>query len=385
MKIRFAPLILVCLNVLVVYSQPSGRRPAPRHLYQVSIRDERSGEKRFGFIDKTGKLVIGFDRLSGKAEAVGDFHDGRAVIYFKKEDGNPYVNAFSVGYIDETGRMVIPARFDAAFDFSEGLAYAESKGMGAFINRQGQIVIRLPKKMSASLDSFAYGFHEGRAAVRVETNYGFVDRSGRVICKGYTSVASFSEGLAAVAVNGDNPPKYGFINTKGELVISARFDAVFRGHTIGALSHFSEGLASVRVGEEYGFIDKTGRFVIPPKFSFAGDFSEGLAFVRLGEQAGYINKSGEWAITRREKIYGGERFREGLAAVDFERGTGYLDHTGKIIIQPQFYEGGEFVGGVAAINFRMAPGSYYIDKAGKAVWPPGHAPPTPNKRRPSRR
>jgi DNA-binding transcriptional regulator/RsmH inhibitor MraZ len=385
MKIRFAPLILVCLNVLVVYSQPSGRRPAPRHLYQVSIRDERSGEKRFGFIDKTGKLAIGFDRLSRKAEAVGDFHDGRAVIYFKKEDGNPDVNAFSVGYIDETGRMVIPARFDAAFDFSEGLAYVESKGTGAFINRQGQTVITLPKKMSAALDSFAYGFHEGRAAVRIDGDYGFVDRTGRLLCKGYTRVASFSEGLAAVAVDWGIPAKYGFINTKGELVIPARFAAVLAGHNIGALSHFSEGLASVRVGEEYGFIDKSGQFVIPLKFSFAGDFSEGLAFVRVGEQAGYINKSGEWAITSEEKILKGEKFKEGLAAVGFDRGTGYLNHTGKIIIQPQFLEGGEFVGGVAAIDFRMAPGLYYIDKTGKAIWPPELVPPTPNKGRPSRR
>jgi hypothetical protein len=144
-------------------------------------------------------------------------------------------------------------------------------------------------------------------------------------------------------------------------------------------------LARVRVGEEYGFIDKSGQFVVPLKFTFAGDFSEGLAFVRVGEQAGYINKSGEWAITSEEKILKGERFKEGLAAVGFDRGTGYIDHTGKIIIQPQFYEAGEFVGGVAAIDFRMAPGSYYIDKTGKAIWPLELVPPTPNKGRPSRR
>lgn len=383
MKIRFAPIILICLNAVVVYSQPSRRKLEPRHLYQVRNSDERSGETRFGFIDKTGKLVIGFDRLPRKIEAVGDFHDGRAVIYFKKEKGNRYVNDFSVGYIDETGRMAIPARFDAAFDFSEGLAYVEREGSGAFIDRRGRTTIKLPKKMSASLDGFAYGFHEGRAAVQINGDYGFVDRTGRLLCKGYTRAASFSEGLAAVAV--DWGIKYGFVNTKGELVIPVRFDAVLAGHNIGALSHFSEGLARVRVGKEYGFIDKTGQFVIPPKFNVAGDFSEGLAFVRLGERGGYINKSGEWAITGEEKILKGERFKEGLAAVDFNRGTGYLDHAGKTIIQPQFYDGGEFVGGVAAINSSVAPRAAYIDKTGTYIWPPGYPTPTPNKRRLSRR
>jgi hypothetical protein len=386
-KIRFVPVILVCLNVLVVYSQPNRRKhePQPRYLYQVSIREERSGEKRVGFIDKTGKLVIDFDRLPRTTIAVGDFHDGRAVIYFNKEDGNPYINASRVGYIDEMGKIVIPAHFDAAFDFSEGLAYVESKGVGAFINRQGQTVIKLPKRVSASLDGFAYGFHEGRAAVRIDAGVGFVDRAGRVLSKGYTSVASFSEGLAAVMVDRDSIAKYGFINTKGDVVIPPRFDPVFARHNIGALSRFSEGLASVRVGKEYGFIGKRGQFVIPPRFDFAGDFSEGLAFVRLGEQAGYINKSGAWAITRKEKIYRGERFKEGLAAVNFARGTGYIDHTGKTIIEPRFYEGSEFVGGVAAVDFMVAPRSSYIDKTGKYVWPPGQAPAIPNRRRAPRR
>jgi hypothetical protein len=142
-KIRFVAIILVCLNVLVVYPQPSRRKhePQPRYLYLVRIKDEQSGEKRFGFIDKTGALVIGFDRLPRTTIVVGDFHDGRAVIYFNKEDGNPYLNASRVGYVDETGKMVIPTRFDAASDFSEGLAYVESKEMGAFINRQGQTEI----------------------------------------------------------------------------------------------------------------------------------------------------------------------------------------------------------------------------------------------------
>jgi WG containing repeat len=46
---------------------------------------------------------------------------------------------------------------------------------------------------------------------------------------------------------------------------------------------FSEGLAPVKIGTgcelcgKWGFIDKTGKVVIEPRFEAVNDFSEGLA------------------------------------------------------------------------------------------------------------
>lgn len=48
-----------------------------RHLYKVTNKDNK-----VGFIDKTGKLVIGFDRLPAEAE-VGSFSEGFAPICFR--------------------------------------------------------------------------------------------------------------------------------------------------------------------------------------------------------------------------------------------------------------------------------------------------------------
>lgn len=42
---------------------------------------------------------------------------------------------------------------------------------------------------------------------------------------------------------------------------------------------FSEGLAAVFIGCRWGYIDRTGSFVIKPQFRFASEFSEGLAAV----------------------------------------------------------------------------------------------------------
>jgi len=43
-------------------------------------------------------------------------------------------------------------------------------------------------------------------------------------------------------------------------------------------------------GGGWGYIDTTGKWFIEPQFDDAGDFSEGLAVVRIGYQYRYINK-----------------------------------------------------------------------------------------------
>jgi len=46
---------------------------------------------------------------------------------------------------------------------------------------------------------------------------------------------------------------------------------------------------------KWGFIDKTGKIVIEPKFdNIARDFSEGLALFNLGSKYGYIDKTGKY-------------------------------------------------------------------------------------------
>jgi hypothetical protein len=159
-----------------VYVQPRGRvrGQRSRQLYKVVNNDNR-----VGFIDNTGKLVIGFDRLPKETVAVRDFHDGRAVIYLNKEtpaESKGNMN-YTVGYIDTTGKIVISARFEEAYDFSEDWAYVRSESVNAFINREGKVVIRFNETTWPSLAVFAYGFHQGFAVISVNTDVGFARRA----------------------------------------------------------------------------------------------------------------------------------------------------------------------------------------------------------------
>jgi len=59
----------------------------------------------------------------------------------------------------------------------------------------------------------------------------------------------------------------------------------------GAFS-FSEGLAAVELNGKYGFIDKKGNLVIQPVYDNAYLFPEGLALVFLNGKRGYIDTKG---------------------------------------------------------------------------------------------
>ncbi len=84
--------------------------------------------------------------------------------------------------------------------------------------------------------------------------------------------------------------KYGFIDRSGKLVIAPRFDLTF---------HFSGGLAAIQVGEKWGYIDKTGKIVIPLRaLAHVEDFHHGLAFVSTKDgKYGHIDKTGKHVWT----------------------------------------------------------------------------------------
>jgi hypothetical protein len=84
--------------------------------------------------------------------------------------------------------------------------------------------------------------------------------------------------------------KYGFIDRTGKTVIPAQFDLTFG---------FSEGLAAVEVGKRWGFTDTTGKMVIPPQdFSDVKPFHNGVARVVVQKRGvghiGYIDRTGKF-------------------------------------------------------------------------------------------
>lgn len=135
---------------------------------------------------------------------------------------------------------------------------------------------------------------------------------------------------------------------------------------------FSEGLAAAQSQGDWGYVDTTNKFVIPPSYDEVRSFKEGLAAVALyisdydGKRAsagssgthwwGYIDRSGKWII--KPRFARAESFRDGLACVGVRLKQkdpndnirfGYIDKTGKFVIPPVFTSAHSFFNGKADV------------------------------------
>ena len=321
-------------------------------------------EGKWGYIDKTGREVI-----PCKYGYARDFSEGLAIVW--KSD--------KCGYIDNTGREVIPCQYDDAYNFHEGLAKVIKSGRWGYIDKTGREVAPcqydstdgfsegLAKVQKSGKDGYidktgrevipckyddAFNFHEGLAIVKKSGKYGYIDKTGREVipCK-YDFTWGFSEGLALVEKKG----KCGFIDKTGSEVIPCQYDDAY---------NFREGLAVVYKSDKWGYIDKTGREVIPCKYDGASKFSEGLAIVK-SDKYGYIDKTGrEVALCQYDYA---EDLHEGLARVEKSDKYGYIDKTGREVAPCQYDEAEDLHEGLAIVWKSDKCG--FIDKTGREVIP----------------
>ena len=111
----------------------------------------------------------------------------------------------SWGYADATGKVVVPAIYAAAFPFSEGLGLVrDSAGRWGWVTPSGEWSIR-PMWLEE-----ARPFSDGRALVKLNGRWGYLDREGHLaVPPRFVRAEPFSEGLAvtAVAVGRSAPAK----------------------------------------------------------------------------------------------------------------------------------------------------------------------------------
>ena len=314
------------------------------------------------------------------------------------------------GYMDKTGKEVIPCQFDQAYDFKEGLARVEKKKTFSFIDKTGKTVIQLESGYKA------YDVSEGLIRVQKTSTekYGYIDVLGNWVVKPKYDEAfdfndelaqvyykewvfinkkglvierlnsgghrfgrerskrenmNFSEGLSVFSKRewigrGDDKYKYGYQNKSGCIVIKAeKYDEAFA---------FREGLARVGGndhGIHYGFIDKNGKEITPLIYKRAHDFHEGMAaiekYLNGNTLWGYISTSGLEKIKCKFEEAGD--FHDGMAKIKYNGKWGYIkkqswqewDITPKYDIAYDFHEG------LAKVELN---GKYgYIDKEGNAV------------------
>jgi hypothetical protein len=174
---------------------------------------------------------------------------------------------------------------------------------------------------------FGYHFTEGLACVSegLDEKWGYIDQSGRwVIPPKFDQASLFSEGLAPVARKG----VCGFTDRSGNLKLIPQFKSPSDCAVIWG--HFNGGLSRWKIGERYGYIDKSGNLVIQPVLDLTDHFSEGMAYVEIGGRYGFVDATGKMAVE--PQFYDARSFQTGLARVSHARGSwGYIDKKGTFV------------------------------------------------------
>ena len=197
------------------------------------------------------------------------------------------------GFVDVTGRLIIPAQYDWAGKFVNGRAQVRIGGKIGFVDERGQLIVPaiydFAKDYSGDLAAVAWG------QIGKDRQWRIIDLNGRIIVQPkYGWIGEIHEGMIIVGsqATSGQPMRFGAIDTTGHLVI----DTVYEG-----LTGFSEGLAAVKLNGKIGFISKNGDFAISSIYEYAKPFVGGLAIVTVKgandrRKQGVIDIHGKYVI-----------------------------------------------------------------------------------------
>lgn len=296
-----------------------------KHFYEGRAAIARSNQ--WGFIDESGKVVIPL-----KYSQVGRFSQGSAWVC------TGAASARLCGFIDPDGKDLTPLRYVETWPARAGVMFGKYVDGLHALNPHGEILAILP------VDCDPGTFGEGYLACKTDSGFIIRDLDGRTIDTPPLHRADgFHGGWAAVQLR--ETKRWTFLNREGRLLQGPSFRFVGR---------FSEGLAPVCLEDRWGFVDQAGRMVIEPQYFGANPFHRGRALVATSHYKGFVDRAGRMVIPDvLLEVY--EGFEEaGLARTTLP--TGYVDKT--------YDRSKRLPPGVFPTSYPFG----YIDLSGKVVW-----------------
>lgn len=250
---------------------------------------------------------------------------------------------------EKTYAKVITSYDFVSDHFHEGTCVVRNNGKRGVIDMKGNEIIPCEHShLSACSDGmFLYG---ATAEDGWSTVYGFLDKKGNVVVKAeYNDAEDYSDGLALVKKRDENYNyHYAFLNKKGEIAIA--FDSYER------MEPFSNGLAAVSIEKDkkslWGYINTKGEVVIAPTYGHAYSFSDNVAVVGKGDNEFVIDTKGEVVfVPEKDMIFIEEEFSEGLMPVakgkELSVKCGYVNTKGEVVIPFEYDIAEGFIDGTA--------------------------------------
>ena len=227
--------------------------------------------------------------------------DSLACFCTVEEHKRGYFNRF-------TGEVAIPAQYDKAWIFSEGVACVLDKGVLHFIDHKGQTLMGKVFPYTERIDD--YCFHNGLCQMLGDNNcIGLIDKQGSwVVRPEYYEMAYDTKGFWLVQARDWN---YGLLDAKGQMLLPVEYDNITVHHEdscifVRRLDHLNqvldfecniinpcnfvevekmeystdeydeEGIMKLATAKclryrtidwNYGLMDKNGNMITPPSYS----------------------------------------------------------------------------------------------------------------------
>ncbi len=186
------------------------------------------------------------------------------------------------GYINSTGNFIIKPQYTSAMDFTKsGTAIVSMDDLWGLIDSSGNYVVK-------PIYNYINNFEDEVAVFTQNGTTGIMDEHGVIIpTNNYSFINNFSEGLAVVSINKDNETTlYGYIDKSGKEVIPISFSQAFS---------FNNGYALVKTPTgTYEIIDKKGIVKTMFPYKSMGNFNDNyLTFSETeNDLIGYVDLDG---------------------------------------------------------------------------------------------
>lgn len=260
---------------------------------------------RWGYLDREGQVV-----LPAAYERAAVFSEGLAAVaevqnLSDSSFGHLVLSRTLWGYIDRSGELVIPCQFERADAFSEDLAAVQDdSGLWGYIDRSGELVIPCQFDYAEPFsDGVAlvtvYGRDENGKFLESDTGwrvirYGLLDREGNWVASPiYDRIGNFetfSDGWAPFARSEGDAKVFGYLSPDGTERLFDLFDHV--NHSPELPLSFEHGYVPLYEGKKWGLMDTGFQVVLPAQFQSVQVGPQGRVLVRY-DNVYYLVELGE--------------------------------------------------------------------------------------------
>ncbi|WP_323757209.1 WG repeat-containing protein [Roseivirga sp.] len=263
----------------------------------------------------------------------------------QKEDGSflPQRNG-KYGLLDAEGYEQSPFIFDKIYDFENGLTVAEYQENQGVIKDNGNWLIT-PYKDSIQIIGKRIFYQQG-------TEYGVYDLFEQQIFRSINPVTPYQNAFSELTDDGYklydfdanelSPNTYDSVYQISPDFLVLKSKSKFQLLQISAAQTFKldsktqqvrghrEGLISVMMENEWGFVSEQGLLTIANRYQQAKDFSQGLSAIRINGNWGFINTDDQ--ITIQPTFQSVESFINGLSTVKINDLYGLIDLNGVFVL-----------------------------------------------------